>query len=65
MTVGDRVNLSPEILELGFTFVEKIKILGIEIDYNLSNLTLVHEKTMSKIRAIYNFWHRFRFRFCP
>ena len=60
MTVGDRVNLSPEILELGFTFVEKIKILGIEIDFNLSNLTSVHEKTLSQIRAIYNFWHRFR-----
>ena len=60
MPVGDRSMVSPEIIALGFPIVEKVKILGLEIDHNIEILTTANDKTIQKIRGIINFWQRFR-----
>ena len=59
MLVGDREAVTNEILELGFPMVNSVKILGLEIDFDLRMLDTVHDKTIGKIRNIINFWHRF------
>jgi len=60
MRVGDRENLPQEILDLGFTETDNIKILGLDIDFNLDCLSSCHNNTVQKIRNIANFWSRFR-----
>ena len=59
MPVGNRGAISNEIIELGFPVVDSVKILGLDIDYNLNMLETVHEKTIGKLRNIINFWQRF------
>ena len=59
MLVGDREAVTNEILELGFPMVNSVKILGLEIDFDLRMLDTVHDNTIGKIRNIINFWHRF------
>ena len=56
MPVGNRGAISNEIIELGFPVVDSVKILGLDIDYNLNMLETVHEKTIGKLRNIINFW---------
>jgi hypothetical protein len=38
MQIGNRVLPSQEIIELGFTLVDEIKILGMSIDHSIENL---------------------------
>jgi len=59
MRVGNREPLSQAIKNLGFTEVDTVTILGMEIDYNLECLSTCHNKTIKKIENIGNFWKRF------
>ena len=59
MLVGDREAVPNEILEPGFPMVNSVKILWLEIDFDLRMLDTVHDNTIGKIRNIINFWHRF------
>ena len=56
MRIGDRRPLSNEIKELGFSEADSIKILGLEIDYDLNCLSTCHDLTIQKIAKISNFW---------
>jgi hypothetical protein len=59
MQIGNRVPLSQEIIDLGFTLVDEIKILGLSIDCNLENLdenfVLIHESIKKSVR----YWSRY------
>ena len=51
--------MPPEIAALGFTEVNKTKMLGMNIDFNLGCLRMCHDTTVAKIENIGNFWQRF------
>jgi len=59
MRVGNRQPLSDEILSLGFNEADSIKILGLDIDYDLQCLSDCHFDTVRKINKIGQFWGRF------
>ena len=58
MAVGNRAHLTEEIKNIGFTSVDKIKLLGLEINFDLSSLNQVHETTIVRILSIIRFWNR-------
>ena len=60
LAVGDRSAVTQEILSIGIPFVEKVTILGLEIDHELAFLGNIHVKTVEKIRQTANFWSRFK-----
>jgi len=60
LQVGNIIPVSEEIAELGFSFVEKFTLLGMEISNNFANLQACHDITIRKIISIINFWKRFR-----
>ena len=60
MQVGNRTIPSQEILDLGFTLVEEIKILGMTIDHNINNLDDNFVQIHSSIKKTINYWKRFR-----
>ncbi len=60
MQVGNRVNPSQEILDLGFTLVDEIKILGMTIDHDIENLDENFVQIHSSIKNTITYWKRFR-----
>jgi hypothetical protein len=52
MQVGNKIPVSQEILDLGFTFDKKIKILGMEIDADLIELDNNFENIISSIKKV-------------
>ncbi len=50
MQVGNKIPVSQEILDLGFTFDKKIKILGMEIDADLNELDNNFENVIMSIK---------------
>ena len=50
MAIGDRTAVTPDLAALNIPFVDKVKILGLEIDYDLKMLKTVHNLTIEKIR---------------
>ncbi len=59
MQIGNIVPPSQEIIELGFTFVNSIKILGMEIDRDLNNLDSNFTEIHGKITRIIAYWKRY------
>ena len=59
MRVGNRTTVKADILGLGFTEVDSIKILGLDIDFNLDCINTLHDSTVGKIIRTANFWSRF------
>ncbi len=59
MQIGNKIPISQEIIELGFAFDDKIKILGMEIDSELENLDVNFSNAMISIKKSINFWEKF------
>jgi hypothetical protein len=59
MQIGNIIPPSQEILDLGFTLVDSIKLLGMEIDQNLTklddNFVAVHDKIVNSVA----YWKRY------
>jgi len=53
-------DVTEEIRNLGFNIVDKITLLGVEIDKDLRFLDTVHDKTIRKVTSVANYWKRFR-----
>ncbi len=58
MQVGNKIPVSQEIVDLGFTFDKKIKILGMEIDADLNELDNNFENVIRSIKKSIGFWER-------
>jgi len=52
MQIGNKIPLSDEIKSLGFSFADKIHILGMDIDSELVNLDENFEKNNSKYKKV-------------
>jgi hypothetical protein len=61
MITGTNIRQIPNyITESGFEVVDKVKILGFEITRDYNDLVSNFEKPFEKIRALVNFWGKFR-----
>jgi hypothetical protein len=58
MQIGNKIQISEEIKNLGFAFDDKIKILGMEIDSELENLDINFSNALIAIKKSINFWER-------
>jgi hypothetical protein len=59
MQIGNKIPISQEIVDLGFAFDDKIKILGMEIDSELENLDINFSNAVISIKKSINFWEKF------
>ncbi len=59
MQVGTKTEISPEIASLGFSFVDSIKILGMDIDADISRLDSNFERTAVSIDKSIAYWERY------
>jgi hypothetical protein len=48
------------ITEMGFTYTDKIKLLGVDIVQNLDNIDIIFENIKQKIVNLSSYWDRFR-----
>jgi len=58
MQIGNKIQISQEIKDLGFAFDDKIKILGMEIDSELENLDINFSNALIAIKKSINFWEK-------
>ncbi len=58
MQVGNKIPVPQEITDLGFTFDKKIKILGMEIDADLTELDSNFENIILSVKKNIGFWDR-------
>jgi hypothetical protein len=58
MQVGNKIPVSQEIIDLGFAFDDKIKILGMEIDSELEHLDNNFSNALVSIKKSINFWEK-------
>jgi hypothetical protein len=59
MQVGLKNPITPEIAGLGFSFVDSIKILGMDIDANIENLDSNFNKIAVSIDKSISYWERY------
>jgi hypothetical protein len=59
MQVGLKNPITPEIAELGFSFVDSIKILGMDIDADIANLDSNFTKIAVSIDKSISYWDRY------
>jgi hypothetical protein len=59
MQVGRRDRITPEIASLGFRFEESIHILGMDINYDLSNLDSNFIRVNDNLKKGVEHWSRF------
>jgi hypothetical protein len=59
MQVGNKIPVSDEIKNLGFTMSDSIKILGMEIDSEIMNLDSNFSRIAVSIDKSISFWERF------
>jgi hypothetical protein len=59
MQVGSKIPPSQEILNLGFKFVNSIKILGMEIDSDIENLDSNFSSIHDSIKKTAGYWSRY------
>jgi hypothetical protein len=61
MRIGNRDSmLDPRIPDLGFAFVDEMKVLGFEIDSKVENLDRNFDNCITKMRKTVGNWSRFR-----
>jgi hypothetical protein len=59
LQIGRIVPLDPEIIDLGFNIVDKVTLLGITVDNNLTMFTDHFETVIQKVTGIIEYWERF------
>jgi hypothetical protein len=59
MQVGQKTAITPEIAALGFSFVESIKILGMDIDDDIVNLDSNFARIATSIDKSISYWDRY------
>jgi hypothetical protein len=59
LKIGTVANLTEEILQLGFNVVDKVKLLGMDIDRTLSSLNNFFDDVAVKITQMIEHWERF------
>jgi hypothetical protein len=59
MPIGNVEPLPQEIIDLGFNIVDKVTLLGVTVDNNLSMLTLHFEDVIQKIQRQIEYWDKF------
>jgi hypothetical protein len=59
MQVGNLIAPSNEILALDFSHVQSIKILGMEIDQNISNLDQNFSNILDRVKNSISYWKRY------
>jgi hypothetical protein len=59
LQIGVVANLSDEIRDLGFLITDKVKLLGMDFDRNLSSLTNHFEEVLGRVNRIIEYWERF------
>ena len=59
LRIGNIAPLTREILELGFEWVEEIKVLGVTISNDLGKITDNFIETEKKIDNMIKFWSKF------
>jgi hypothetical protein len=59
MQVGNLIAPSNEILSLGFSHVDSIRILGVDIDQNISNLDQNFAIILDRVRSSISSWKRY------
>ncbi len=59
LQIGTVTNLSDEIRDLGFLITEKVKLLGMDFDRNLSSLTTHFDEVLGRVNRIIEYWERF------
>jgi hypothetical protein len=60
MPVGNKNAFTAEMVNVGFPVTNSIHLLGLDINDDLSSLSIAHAKTIEKIRKTISFWHRLR-----
>ena len=60
LQIGNCIPVTEEINSLGFTFVDKFTLLGLDISNNFLQLQQCHDKTVAKIESLVRFWSRFK-----
>jgi hypothetical protein len=59
MQVGQKTPITPEIAALGFSFVDSIKILGMDIDSEIENLDANFVEIATSIDKSISYWDRY------
>jgi hypothetical protein len=59
LQIGNVANLSDEIKNLGFVVTNEVKLLGMDIDRNLSTMSNYFDEAAGKINRIIEHWKRF------
>jgi hypothetical protein len=59
MQVGQKTAITPKIAALGFSFVESIKILGMDIDAEIVNLDSNFVRIATSIDKSISYWDRY------
>ena len=59
MQVGQKAPITPEIAALGFSFVNLIKILGMDIDAEIENLDANFVRIATSIDKSISYWDRY------
>jgi hypothetical protein len=59
MQIGNKIPISQEIIDLGFDITDRVHILGMEIDSNLSNLDANFDVTITNHKKCIDFWKRY------
>jgi hypothetical protein len=59
MLIGNAEPLSQEIIDLGFNIVDRVTLLGVSVDNNLTMLTLHFEEVIQKIQKQVEYWEKF------
>jgi hypothetical protein len=59
MPIGNVEPLPHEIIDLGFNIVDKVTLLGVTVDNNLTMLTLHFEDVIQKIQRQIEYWDKF------
>ncbi len=65
MQVGNKIPVSDETKNLGFTMADSIKILGMEIDSEIMNLDSNFSRIAVSIDKSISFWERFNLTLYP
>ncbi len=61
MRIGNRDSmLDPRISDLGFAFVDEMKVLGFEVDSKVENLDRNFDNCITMMRKTIGNWSRFR-----